>query len=191
MMELMMSETKVVESDEIPAEVSIASSVIPYDRDDEKALYFGYRSCGFSLKEALSLIDRSKTWLSLARRDPQFVQLEGRIPEFREQLSKEYVEIEFFRNFRLALEKDYRVLMRSLGLERNSDNKVVAMTSEDQAYLLKMRSQYNPQQLGMLETIVKGGGEGYNFAEWVAKHQNDIIQFSQTRTVTVKKGHNE
>lgn len=187
-MELEMSDAEIVESGEIPAEVAIASAIIPYDRDDEKSRYFGYRACGFAVRETLTLIDRSKTWLSLARRDPQFVELEARIPEFRSELSKEYVEIEFFRNFRLALEKDYRVLMRSLGFEKNEAGEVVKMTEQDHSYLLKMRSQYNPQSLGMLETIVKAGKDGADFASWVADHQEDIVQFSQTRTVTVK-GH--
>ena len=175
---------EVLPDDGRPPEVSIASSLIPYDRDDEKSLYFGYRACGFSVRETLKLIKRSKTWLSLARRDPNFKQLEQRIPEFRQELSKEYVEIDFFRNFRLALEKDYRVLMRSLGMEEENGEKV-KMTSDDTAYLLKMRSQYNPQQLGILETVIKGGGGGWNFAKWVSDHP-DIIQMSQTNTVTMR-----
>lgn len=167
-------------------QVSIASSVIPYDRDDEKAMFLGYRCTGFSVYEALHMIDRSKAWLSAARHDPQFAELEKRIPELRKEVSKSYVEIEFLRNFRLALEKDFRILRRSLELEISKDGEVVAMTPQDHSYLLRMRAQYTPQQLQILQVIVAGGGEGLNFAKWVAENQ-DIIQMSRTDTVTMKR----
>lgn len=176
---------EVLPKDSRPAEVSIASTLIPYDRDDEKSMYFGYRSCGLSVRETLQLIDRSKAWLSSCRHDLQFVELENRIPEFRKELSKEYTEIEWFRNFRLILEKDFRIISRSLGLEKK-DGETVKMTDADTAYLLKMRSHYNPQQLGMLEAIIKSGSDGFNFAKWVADNQ-DIVQLSQVNTVTLRR----
>lgn len=179
---------EVVAASAVPREVSIASSVVPYDRDDEKSLYFGYRACGFSVRETLQLVNRSKAWLSACRHDPKFVDLEARIPEFRQQLSKEYVEIDFFRNFRLVMEKDFRVLSRSLGLEQR-DGETVGMTREDNDYLLKMRSQYTPQQLGLLEGVIKGGSDGFNFAKWVAEHPN-VLQLSQTNTVVLKESSN-
>jgi hypothetical protein len=170
-----------------PVETSIASSIIPYDRDDEAAMYFGYRVCGLSVREALQLIDRSKAWLSGCRHDPKFVELESRIPELRQELSRDYNEIEWFRNFRLVLEKDYRVLKRSLEMEKDSDGKPVKMSDADTAYLLKLRSQYTPQQLGMLETILKASGsDNFNFAKWVSEHQ-EIVQMSRTDTITLKR----
>lgn len=169
-----------------PQEVSIASVLIPYDRDDERAMYFGYRSSGLSVREALHMIERSKPWLSAQRHDPEFVELEKRIPEFRRELAKEYVEIEWYRNFRLILEKDYRVVMRSLGAEKDGDGNVVEMTKADHDYLIKMRSQYNAQQLGILEQIIKGGGDGFNFSRWIAEHP-DVVQVSQTNTVQVRR----
>jgi hypothetical protein len=173
-------------ADPRPKEVSIATSVVAYDRDDEKSLYFGYRACGFSVRETLKLIDRSKAWLSACRHNPSFVDLEARIPEFRQQLSKEYVEIDFFRNFRLVLEKDFRVLNRSLGFEISEDGETIQMTREDNDYLLKLRSQYTPQQLSLLETVIKGGADGFNFARWISEHQ-DVIQLQQVNTVTLKR----
>jgi len=100
------------------------------------------------------------------------------IPNYRKELSKEYVEIEFFRNFRYALEKDYRVLKQSLTDE--------PMGKQDHDYLLKLRSQYTPQQLQILEAIVSGEGSGFNFAKFVAENQ-ELIQFSRTESVTMKR----
>lgn len=162
----------------LPKEVAIANTLIPYPRDDARCRYLGYMACGFSIREALNMIDHSKQWLSWCRRDEQFVQLENNIPNFRKELSKEYVEIEFFRNFRYALEKDYRVLKQSLSAE--------PMGKQDHDYLLKLRSQYNPQQLQILEAIVSGTDGGFNFAKFVAENQ-EIIQLSRTDTMTVKR----
>jgi len=160
-------------------ETSIASTIIPWDRDDERALYFGYRASGLSVRETLNMIHRSKAWLSLQRHDEEFVDLEHRIPEFRRELSKEYVELEFFRNFRLVLEKDHRVIKKSLGGEVLSKN--------EQEYLIKMRSQYSPAQIQIIESVVKGGENGFNFAKFVASNP-EIIQMSRTDTITLAGG---
>lgn len=167
-------------------ELSIAASIVPWPRDDERTKYFGCLCSGFSVREALVWIERSKSWLSERRHDPKFVELEGRIPEFRNELAREYLGLEFFRNFRFVLEKDYRVLRRSLGLERDEDGKIVGMTTQDQGYLTRMRTQYNPQQLQILESIVSGGGGGWSFTKWVSENQ-EFIQASRTDTITVVK----
>ena len=168
-------------------ELSIASTLVPWDRTDARARYFGYRSTGFSIREALRMIERSKAWLSGCRHDSSFVDLERRIPDIRKELSREYLQLDFYRNFRLALEKDYRVLNRSLGFERHDDGTTVQMTSYDQEYLLKMRSQYSPQQLSILEAIVSDSGKGFDFAAFIAENP-EIVQLSRTDTITVKKG---
>ncbi|KKK64858.1 hypothetical protein LCGC14_2979970 [marine sediment metagenome] len=177
---------EVLPATDTPPEVAIAISVIPYSRDDEKAKYLGYLSSGLSVREALHMIDRSKTWLSLARRDSVFKDLERRVPEFRKELSKEYVELEFFRNFRLLLEKDHRVLKAALFPDKDAEGKVIPMSMQDHNYLLKLRSQYTPQQLQILEAIVSGSGDGFNFARFMSENP-DIIQASRTDTVTMRK----
>jgi len=166
-------------------EVSIASTIVPWDRDDERALYFGYRASGLSVRETLHMIQRSKPWLSLQRRNPSFVDLEHRIPEFRRELSKEYVEIEFFRNFRLVLEKDHQIIQKSLNLKKGD-----TLSRQEHEYLIKLRSQYSPTQIQILEAIVQGGQGGFNFAQFVAEHP-DIIQMSRTDTVTLARGKDE
>jgi hypothetical protein len=170
-----------------PKEVAIASSIIPYPRDDYKALFLGYRACGLSPMEAMKIIGITKGAVSQWRHnDPIFASLEQRLPEIRKELSKEYIEIEFFRNFRLALEQDYRILKKALNPERDEEGNVIPMTRQEHDYLVKLRSQYNPQQLQILEAIVSGAGDGFNFAHWVAEHP-EIIQVSRTDTVTVKR----
>lgn len=169
-----------------PPELSIAQTLVPWPRDDERTKYFACLSSGFSVREALVWIERSKSWLSEQRKDPKFKELEGRIPEFRKELAKEYLGLEFFRNFRMVLEKDYRVLRRSLGLEKDDDGKVIQLTPQDQSYLLRMRTQYNAQQLQILESIVTGGASGWDFSKWVSDNQ-DFIQMTRTDTVTIKK----
>ncbi len=159
-------------------QVSIASAIIPWDRDDERALYFGYRSCGCSVREALHMIQRSKPWLSACRKDPKFVELEGRIPEFRDELSKEYLKLETFRNYRFVLEKDRQILEKSLKKE--------PLTRQEHEYLIKLRTMYTPAQIQILEALVKGDNNGFNFAKFVAENP-DIIQMSRTDTVTMAR----
>ncbi len=174
---------QVLQPDSTPKEVAIAGAIVPYPRSSDKAKYLGFLACGLSVREALQLTGRSKQWLSNCRHlypgFEKFVELEERIPEFRRELSKEYVEIEFFRNFRLALEKDYRILKKSLGSE--------LLTKQDHDYLVKLRSQYTPQALSILEAIVSGTGDGFNFSRFVAENPDIIMQASRTETVTVAR----
>lgn len=180
---------------DIPPEVAIALSVVPYPRDDNRARYLGYMSCGFAVREALKMVGLSKSWLSWCRTDTKFAELENRIPEFRKTLAHEYAELEFFRNFRLALEKDYRVLWKSVhpskveALSITGDKIIVdePLNKQEHEYLLKIRSQYSMEQLHILESIVSGsGGDGFNFAKWVAENA-DVVKMSRTDTVTVLK----
>ncbi len=173
----------VLDSHEAP-EVSIASAIIPFHLSDERARYLGYRACGMSVRESLQLVNRSKPTLSYWRLDPKFVEIENKLPEYRKQLSKEYVEIEFFRNFRLALEKDYRILTRTLNPPKDDSGYDIPMTKQDHDYLIKMRSQYSPQQLQVLEAIIAGTGGDFNFSKFIAENPH-IVQMSRTDTVTV------
>jgi hypothetical protein len=168
--------------------LSIASTVIPYDREDSEAQYLFNRACGLSVRETLEVIDRTKGWLSNIRaRDPQFVELEKQIPEFRKTLSKDFLKIEWMRNFRLAMAKDRKILKRSLGMERDGSGEVVTMTNFDQQYLLKMRTHYSPQQLQVLQAIGTEGDGGINFGQWVLQNSN-IVQNVQNIYGEVKDG---
>jgi hypothetical protein len=167
-------------------ETAIASSVIPWPYDDNKGMYLGYRACGFSVREALRAIGIGKSSLSNWRaEDAEFVRLEQDLPNIRKQLAKDYVELEFLRNFRLVLEKDFRVVQKSLGniLE---DGEPADMSKYDQEYLLKMRGQYTVDQMKALEAIV-GQQSGFSFTELMQDIDVVGLQRTQTETVMVRQ----
>jgi len=145
---------------EVSAEEQIAKSIIPYHYDDARARYLGLRASGFSVREALRLIGKAQSTLSAWRHDSEFVGLEDRIPEFRKTLAVEYAGLEFLRNYRLILEKDYRVIKDSL-------DKDAVLSSQDHQYLLKLRSHYTPQQLQIIEVLISSGTPGgeFNFTD--------------------------
>lgn len=186
-----MSDTKVLPLDsDTPKQVSIATTLIPWRKDDNRAKYLGYLACGFNVEEALYMLGLKVTWLEEQRQDENFSMYELKVPEIRKELSREYIELDFFRNFRMVLEKDYRILRLALGMDGSSPDfdGSVMMSGQDHQYLLKMRSAYTPQQLQILEQVMKGvGAEGFNFAKFVAENQAAIassgIEFSRTDTV--------
>jgi len=183
-----MATPKLLSSDtETPEEVSIATTLIPWRKDDNRARLMGYLACGFNIEEALYVLGLDAAWLEEQRQDDSFNAVELSIPEIRKELSREYIELDFSRNFRLVLEKDYRILNRSIHLK---DGEV--MNPQEHQYLLKMRSAYTPQQLQIMEQVMKGvGAEGFNLAKWIAEHQHEIreagqVEFSRIDKVVVK-----
>jgi len=158
---------------------SIAVSTIPWNRDDARAQYLGLRASGFKLREALALIGKAKSTLSLWRHDPVFVNLENKIPELRSTLALEYANLEFLRNYRLILEKDYRVLKSSLQKKVDADGKPTSMDGQDFQYLLKMRAHYTPQQLQVIEQLMsdsKSGGKVFNLTDFVVTATRAVEQ---------------
>ena len=168
-------------------ETAIASSVIPWPFDDSKGMYLGYRACGFSVREALRAIGVGKSSLSNWRaEDAKFVELENDLPNIRKELAKQYVELEFLRNFRLALDLDYKKLQLAHKLIIDHETGEPAdMTKFDQDYVLKMRGQYTVDQMKALEAIV-GQNTGFNFAEWATQNV-DIVGLQRTETVMLSK----
>jgi len=182
-------ETAILPPSTEPKEISAAITLVPYRRDDLRAKYLGWMSSGFSDEEALFVLGLNLGWLELMRKDEKFCDLEERIPEFRKELSREYADLDFNRNFRMVLEIDHRILRKSLGIELEEneagDMVPVQMTPFEQQYLLKLRGAYTPQQLQLLEVVAKGNDGGFNFAKWVSENQ-EIIQFSRTDTIKLK-----
>jgi hypothetical protein len=165
-------------------EESIAQSLIPYNLDDDRARYLGLRSSGFTIREALKLIGKAHSTLSYWRLDAEFVSIEARLPELRKQLSLEYANLEFLRNYRLVLEKDYRILKLSLEPEyAEIDGKKVQLplSRQEHEYLLKMRSHYTPQQLQIIEALLGIGKatDGFDFTRM-------ILEISRTDTIKVQ-----
>jgi len=175
-----------------PKEVSTAATLIPYRRSDDRAKYLSWMSCGFSDEESLYVLGLTRSWLEVARMDSKFRDLEERVPEFRKQLSREYAELDFYRNFRMVLEKDKRILRKSLEMDLVVDEETgelvpAELSPYDQQYLLRLRSAYTPQQLQLLEVVVGDKDGGFNFAEWVSKNQ-EVIQVSRTDTISLSRG---
>ena len=50
--------------------------------------------------------------------------IKRRVHEMAKELARDYTEIEWFRNFRLVLEKDCRILKRSLGMEKGEEKQI-------------------------------------------------------------------
>ena len=165
------------EAGRVPEE-SIARTVIPYNRDDDKARYLGLRACAFTTREAARLLQISMSTISTWRKDEEFKSLEARLPEFRQQLAEEYANLEFLRNYRLIMEKDFQIIQKSLGIDKANGattDKLEApemMSQQDFAYLTKIRQFYSPQQFQIMKSIASGksGGEGteeFNFTQTV------------------------
>lgn len=129
----------------------IAQSLIPYYMDGgKKARYLSYIVAGFSVMEAVAL---AKVHLKSVKRwreeDPNFQPLEEQaIGELREQLSNQLIDIEFTRNFRLILAKDFQILFK--------DAQNQTLTEKEQQYLFVIRKFYTPQQLAMIKQLVGG-----------------------------------
>lgn len=181
-----MNHPQVLPETDTPRQVAIATSLLPWRKDDYRSKYLGYLACGFTAEEALYMLGLKVDWLEEQRQSEDFATFELRIPEFRKELSKEYIELDFFRNFRMVLEKDYKVLRKALDMERDETGEVIRMEPYDQQYLLKMRSAYTPQQLQILEQVMRGvGAENFNFARWISENQ-DVIQYSRTDTLKMR-----
>jgi len=155
-------------------EESIPRALVPWNKDDDRSRYLGLRSSGFTIREALGLIGKAKSTLSHWRHDSKFLELEDRLPELRRELGLEYAALEFLRNYRLVLEKDYRVVKDSLvkrtSTDRDGNKIILPMDSQDFKYLLQMRSHYTPQQLQAIEQLFGGGdgrGAAVNFTDFV------------------------
>ena len=142
-----------------------AQSLINYYADGGKrARYLSYLVAGFSVMESVTL---AKVHLKSVKRwreeDESFVELEQKaLGELREQLSNQLINIEFTRNFRLVLAKDFQILFR--------DAQEITLTEKEQQYLLVIRKFYTPEQLTRIRQLVSGkddSGEAFDFTRTV------------------------
>ena len=182
-----------VDSTKLPTmqepEESIPRSLVPWNRDDDRSRYLGLRASGFTIREALGLIGKAGSTLSLWRHDPTFHDLENNIPELRKTLALEYAGLEFLRNYRLILEKDFRVLKGSLTrktvLGDDGKSSVTPQDAQDFQYLLKLRPHYSPQQLQAIEQLF-GRGNGEKELDWT----EIVLRMSETKKeVTIGTRH--
>ena len=144
----------------------IAQSLLPYYLDGgKKAKYLSYLVAGFSTREATKLAKVEYHSIKRWRRDdPNFADIETRsTTEIRKQLSDQLVDIEFTRNFRLIMAKDFEVLYK--------DATGATLTEKDYQYLLTIRKFYTPQQFAMIRQLVSSSNgddeEAFNFTKTV------------------------
>ena len=136
---------------EITNAEGLAQSMLPlYLEGDKKAQYLGYLIAGFSKHEAVRLAGiHKKTLTRWTQGDPTFIDMLSRLQELRDKLANQLLDIEFTRNFRLVLAKDFKVLYKdAIGKE---------LTDQEASYIQTIRKFYTPQQFAMLRQIVAGG----------------------------------
>lgn len=133
--------------------------------EGKKAKYLSYRLTGFTEMESITLSKiHHKSVLRWREDDKLFRAIDlnegGALNRMRDDFAPKYLNIEFTRNFRLVLEKDFTVLMKAV-LAPDSLNK------EEHDYLLKLRTHYSAQQMAMISQLLKGGTieEPFNFTK--------------------------
>jgi len=141
---------------------AIAESMLPVFTDhSNKNKYMALRIANFTVTEAAQLTGITlATVLKWRRDDPEFLKqdTEG-LTESKKKLANEFLSMEFVRNFHLALQKDFTILMKAALGE--------TLTAQEHEYLLKIRSQYTPQQLGYIKQLAGevAAPEGIDFTQ--------------------------
>ena len=150
---------------ELTTTEDMAQALLPfYFEGTKKANYLGYIVAGFSFTMACRLAKlHTKTVKNWRDSDPNFVELENKAKtELREQLSNSMLDIEFTRNFRLVLVKDFEILYK--------DATGQTLTEEERKYILLIRKFYTPQQFAIIKQLLSGGdksGEAFDFTKTV------------------------
>lgn len=152
-------------SNEVTTTEGICQSLIPFYTDGgKKARYLSYLVAGFSVMESVKLAKvHLKSVMRWRESDLVFIELEAKVQtSLRQQLSDQIIDIEFTRNFRLVLAKDFEILFK--------DAQGITLTDKEQQYLLLIRKFYTPQQFVMIKQLVSGDGkstEAFDFTKTV------------------------
>lgn len=142
-------------TEQITPTEGMAQAILPYYTDGgKKARYLSYIMTGFSVMESISLVKcHLKSVLRWREEDPVFRELEKKCnSSLREELATRIVDMEFSRNFRLVLAKDFKILFK------DATGQVLSKPEED--YLTNIRKFYTPQQYAMLKQMLTGQGDG-------------------------------
>ena len=131
-----------------PTEGMVQSLIPLYLEGDKKAAFLGYIVAGFSRAESQRLAGIHRKTLARWNNEPDFAEFMSKLPEVRKGLSDQLLDIEFTRNFRLILAKDFRILYKdALGQ---------ALTETEIDYLKTIRKFYTPQHLLMMRQMLTG-----------------------------------
>jgi len=119
---------------------------LPLITNPRKANYLANRACGFSVREACNLAGVNQgTVMRWRREDEDFVSWEGRSLMFlQREMVDDILRAEFLRNMRLALNRDGKVLYKSV-------YNFEGMTPREYEYLKLIRKHYTPSDLLALE----------------------------------------
>ena len=147
-----------------PTEGMAQSLINHYADGGKKARYLSYLVAGFSVMESVTLAKIHLKSVKRWREDGDgFLELERQsLGELREQLSNQLIDIEFTRNFRLVLAKDFQILFK--------DAQEKPLTDKEQQYMLAIRKFYTPEQLVRIRQLVGGedsSGEAFDFTRTV------------------------
>lgn len=162
---------------------AIAESLIPVQEgwaQDNRTKYLSFIACGFSIREAVKLAGIHQRTVMRWREEEDFRTSENRARgELRAQLASEHINMEFTRNYALVLQKDLLVFQKAV---HHPDT----MTKQEHEYLLRARNHYTPQQLQILQQLIKAKTDGdLSFT--------DVVRIIATRTreeVTIERSTN-
>ena len=131
-------------------EEALLSRIPLQSGDKRKAQYLSWRATGFSVREACDLTPVSfGTLLRWRKHDPEFAEFEDKwLRELQKETSRDLIHLEFMRNMRLALHRDYKVLFKAAyDLE--------SLSPAEAAYLKLIRRLYTPQDMVVLEKALE------------------------------------
>jgi len=161
--ELIEGEYEVLDDDD-QRTLSVAEEFLPVLLEESpRSRYLCYRVCGMSAKQARDYVGVSLFEAQQWRRDDaqfRYIDVEH-LREVRAECARELISTDYMRNFKLLLDKDCKIILKSLDEKKK-------LTPDEMRYLLKIRQSYTAQQLNMLEqllSIESPGDMPANFTE--------------------------
>lgn len=158
--------------------VEMVENMIPtFSDDSKKAVYLSYRISNFSVSESCALAKVSKRQVFRWRTDSEFQHIDGDgLTALRKKVSNEYMDMQYTRNFRLVMEKDFRTLY----MDATAPEK---MEYADIKYLEKLRQHYTPQSLATIKQLASGGTveQPFDFTKLTMVLKREQIEITQEK----------
>ncbi len=130
-------------------EEALLSRIPLQSGSQKKALYLSYRATGFPVRQACDLAEMSLEDLHRWRKqDSQFKLFETeKLHELQATVGSDVVRLEFMRNFRMVMKKDFLTIRKALFDEEN-------LTDAEWKYFLLIRRHYTPNDMLALEKAI-------------------------------------
>lgn len=131
-------------------EEALFSRIPLQSRDKRKAAYLSWRALGFTVRESCDLTPCSfSTLLRWRREDEEFAEFETKwLRELQQGTAKDLLRLDFMRNMRLALYRDFKVLFKAA-------YDLHSLSARELTYLKIIRRLYTPQELVVLEKAME------------------------------------